>query len=234
VLQLGAGVRSFAREDHSGPSGPCAQVELSGDLDDLPVVALGSFGGQRRTPRIRGGGEDLLADLLGELQADREPDHGLAAVIEGRVRGAAAVAAGNDLGLSGEMPRQDLQRFVEDRDVIVGGVRAGVAGAQKRRPRAGRRADTGRVEVGKHRVKPKPALVGWARAFLLGVRADQRRVDVDDQRPGRPARPAPGLPQPLDDPRPPGGQRSEQTLLGDGVDNPKGGRSEATAPNKAG
>ena len=37
----------------------------------------------------------------------------------------------------------------------------------------------GRVEVGEHRVKPEPGAVIHRRAFFLGMRVDERRVDID-------------------------------------------------------
>ena len=120
-------MRALAADDHPRPGRPAAEVELVGDLDDLSVIALGSVGRQRRHPRVGAGGEDLLAQGLGQLQADRELDARGAAVIEELVRGAGTIATDHDLRVGADLAREGLQRVVEHGDVVGGGVRAGVA-----------------------------------------------------------------------------------------------------------
>jgi hypothetical protein len=68
------------------------------------------------------------------------------------------------------------ERPVDHGDVISGGVRAGVPRAQQHRERL-----AGFVRVGVERVEPIPVLVVPGCLLLLGVRGDQRRVDIDRQ-----------------------------------------------------
>jgi len=159
--------------------------------------------------------------LLVEAQPDGEPQPSLAAVIGQRVRGAGAVGTDHDLGLRGDLSRQRLESLVEHGDVIGGGVRAGVARAQHGRQRQPAGRPVGQVEVGQQRMKPEPALVGARRPVLVAVGADQRGVDVDDQ---RPAGPTTKLPGPLARDRPRRSNLVEQAVLGDRVNDPPRGR----------
>jgi len=145
---------------------------------------------------------------------------------------APALSAPHDdrLGL-GDLARKLLERVGEQPDVIGGIVGARVARPEHAGQRLAPGALVGTVEVGQQRMKAEAALIGAGRAVFVGVRGDQRRVDVDDQRPGGPgaqrerplARRCPGRPE-----------RVEQAVLADPVDDPPrggvgGDRSEQRA-----
>ena len=69
---------------------------------------------------------------------------------------------------------------LKQRDVVGGGVGAGIAGAQD----PGERLAGGGLEA-EQRVEAEAALVGARGVLLLGVRGEQRGVDVEDEAAGR-------------------------------------------------
>ena len=110
------------------------------------------------------------------------------------------------------------------RSVLSGGVERGVARSQQARQRFARL-----VEVGLQRVKPEAALVVPGGALLLGMRGDQRRVDIDHDPLGRPS-PAP-MPAPAPR-RAPRGRVKQPRLGGDPVDQPKRRRVRRDRPEQ--
>jgi hypothetical protein len=104
----------------------------------------------------------------------------------------AASGAQHDLGLQvgDNLARGLLERLLKHRDLVGGAVRAGVARAQHRRQRL-----AAVVQIGQQRVKREAALEVDPGAFLLGARANERRVDVDHD-PHRPHPKDPGSPDP--------------------------------------
>lgn len=108
-----------------------------GDLGDLAVGALGAVLVERCAPGALGQGHDRLADCLGEAEADREADAPFVGPVEHFVAGAGRVAAKQNLGRLRPIDGDLLERGFCDRDLIGGGVGAGVARPQH--PRSGLR-----------------------------------------------------------------------------------------------
>ena len=74
------------------------------------------------------------------------------------------------------------------------------------------------VQIRQHRVKTKPGAIVHRRAFLLGMRVDQRRVDIDHY----PLRPHPQAPRPIARRRTRAAQRIKQCRLApDPIDQPE-------------
>ena len=137
------------------------------------------------------------------------------------VGGAADVGAGEDLAIE-LFGGQLLERQLQNREVIGGGVGAGVAGTKQPGERL-----AGLVEVAEQGVKAKGALVGAGGALLLGVRGEDRRVDVEGDRRG----PGAGLPSS----RPGGGAGRADCIEQTGVDrlhHPVGGALGGDAPEQ--
>jgi hypothetical protein len=138
------------------------------------------------------------------------------AVLGELVRRTGRIGPDQDLDALDQLNRDLRQRTVDHRDVIGGGIRAGV-------PRPEHRAERfpGLVRVHVQRVEPVPMLVIPGRLLLLRMRGDQRRVHVDRQ----PLRRTNKLPEPR--PRP--GVRIPDSVQqprrgGDPVDRPERGR----------
>ena len=186
--QLRAGVRALTAHDHARTLRPVIELEPVGDLGDLRALALLAVLAQRGAPRIVGQREDRAAHLLGQIEPDQVADPGVARGLAELQRRAGRVGPQHDLGLqvSDDVARELLERLLEHRDLIGGAVRGGVARAQH----PGQRLAAA-VQVGQQRVKAERALEVDGRALLLGVRADQRRVDVDHD----PLRPRAQLPR---------------------------------------
>ena len=204
--QLGTGVWSFLPQDHPAPGGPCRQVQqfrwprrprrrpgwcrrLSSGTTRRPGMPAGGVGKQRRRcvePRI---------DREPEGEPDPDPAH-----LRERVGGPGGIRSGQQprtVRVARSWPgrlRQRRQRHIQHRDVIGGGVRPGVAGAEH----PGQRlpgGDLGPVQETQQRVKPEGVLPGRRRVFLLAVRDADRGIEVQPQlarqvrsRPGRPRR----------------------------------------------
>jgi hypothetical protein len=128
--QLRAGVRAFAAHDHARPVRPAAQIELVGDLDDVPVRPRRSVLVDRANPVLIGDLQDRGADGLGQVIADRVADPSVAAPVQQLVAGSRGVDAQQDLDVLDVLGRDLLQRGLGDRDLVDGGVGAGVAGPQ--------------------------------------------------------------------------------------------------------
>jgi len=91
------------------------------------------------------------------------------------VRGPGRVAAHKGAA-AGSARRQLGKRRLEHRDVVGGGVGAGIAGAQH----AGERLAARGLEA-EQRMEAEAALVGAGGALLLGVRREQGGVNVEDE-----------------------------------------------------
>jgi hypothetical protein len=220
----GAGVRALAADDHPRTVGPAGEVQRVGKVGDLAVGPLATVLIERRPPRVLGQLEDRSPDRLGQVIADREPDPAVAAPVQQRVRGAGRIAAHQDLDLFDVLGRDLLERGLGDRDLVGGGVGAGVARSQL----AGQRL-AGLIGVGQHRTKPEAALECARCAFLVGVRTDQRGIEIDRQPLGR----ADQLPRPLAGARMRRPQPTEPVrIASDRVDNPKRGRVRADRPEQ--
>jgi hypothetical protein len=222
--QLRTGVRALPAHDHARALGPGAQLDAVGDLGDLAVVALAGVLIERRHPSICGDLEDRGADRLGQLVADREAQVRLAAVVDQAVRGAGRVGAHEDLDLLDVLGGDLLERPVEHRDVVGGGVRAGVPGSQQTAERLARL-----IRIRVQRVEPVAALVVAGRVLLLRMRGDQRRIDVERQPLGRVVQ----LPEPLPRSRVRHTQRLQQRRVArDSLDHPKRGRVRRDRPEQ--
>ncbi len=179
--QLGPGVGPLAAHDHAGAVGVAGEVDQAGQLCDLGPGAQGAVLFQRGVPDLVGQGADGLSDLGGDGVADRERglDPALSQssqVGEEGLGAARAVGADEDRGPVAMRVRDLGKGLVEDRDVIGGGVRSGVA-----RPQETCQGLAGVVQEAEHRVVAEAALVGRGGLFLLGVAGDQCGVDVQHQ-----------------------------------------------------
>ena len=140
---------------------------------------------ERRPPGLLGQGEDRLADRLGQVEADREAQAARGDVVEEGVGGAARVGAH-------QQPRP-------------GFASSGSCASAARAPRRGRRRCWRRrcrgaaCRPAPPRSSPRSRAAGGSRSrpcrcrrrlLLLGVRGDERRVDVEDH-PRRRARQLP-------------------------------------------
>ena len=129
--ELGAGVGSFLADDHAHALGPAGQVEQVGELDPRPVADL-AMG-------VVGGGPDVLGDSLERVRGvlrEREPDGvGQAATgepVDHLVRGPCPVDP-HQHRLARPACGQLTQGSADHGDVVGGGVRPGVPGAQRDR-----------------------------------------------------------------------------------------------------
>jgi len=183
------GVRPFAAADHPRPCWPGAQVEQLGELDDLAVVPDRPVSTDRRLPGVGRDECDGVLDPRIDGQADGVPDPALAAASQERAGRTGAVSPDQDLrttlvlqagrGRSGVLG-QLLKGQVQDREVVSGGVAAGVTRAQD--PGQGFASrNVGAVQEDQQRVEPEAVLVGRGRVLLVTVGGQQRRVHVQDQ-----------------------------------------------------
>ncbi len=172
--QLRAGMRALAADDHPGSGRPPGQIQRRRDLGDLPVLAVAAIRRERCDPRVLGDLEDRGPDRVGQLKARRVAQPVLAAEVHDLVRRARGIGAYHDLDRLDQVLGDLRERVLDDRDVIGGSVRTRVARPQTRGQRL-----AGLVAIGHQRMKAIAALVGPGRPFLVGVAADQRRVDVD-------------------------------------------------------
>jgi len=216
--QLRARMRVLATHDHARAFRPVIEVEHGGDLGDLRAVTHFAVLTQRRSPRVLGQQQDRAPHLLGQIEPDQVVDPGIARGLAERERRASRVGAQHDLRVqvSDDVARELFERLLEHRDLIRGAVRRRVARAQHPRQRL-----AARVQIGQQRMKPEAALEVHRRAFLLGVRADQRRVDIDHDS----LWPRAQLPRPRPRSRPCGAQRLKRGgVAGEPVDQPERGR----------
>jgi len=126
-----------------------------------------------------------LADRLGQLVADREPDPRLTAVRGELVRLTADIRPDENLPVK-VLGGQLRQREPEHREVILSRVRAGVS-----RPQDRRQSLPSLIQSAAERMEPVPVLVVPGRQLLLRMRAQQRRVNVQRDR----LRPRAGVPR---------------------------------------
>ena len=154
---------------------------------NLPVLALLAVLVEGSAPCPLRQGADRLSHRLGEIEADREADVAFAGPVEEVVAGPGRVDPKQDLDLLDPIARDLLKRRLGDRDLIGGGVGAGVA-----RPQHPRGGLARLVEVGEQRMEAVAALEVAGRSLLLGMGADEGRVEVDRHPLGRDAE-APGV-----------------------------------------
>ena len=136
-----AGVRTLTPDDQPGGLvllTPGGQIDAVGDLRDFSVLSLAAVLIQGRNPSIRGDLEDRGTDRLGQLIANREAHVRFAAVVDQTVRRAGGIRAHQDLQRLDVLGRDLRQRPVDHRDMIGGGVRAGVPGTQQTAERLAR------------------------------------------------------------------------------------------------
>lgn len=171
--ELRAGVGPFAADDDTHPRRPAPEVHEAGELGNIRAITSASVGVVGRRP-------DVLGDQLVELDRVGEPAPGESG--DELLRAAAPISADQDL-----LPRswirvgQLRERLLDDVDVVGRGVRARVPWAQFHRERLTR---AGGAVVGERaeRVKPEPFHERRLRGRFLGLRGEQHRVQVDDQR----------------------------------------------------
>jgi hypothetical protein len=117
--QLGAGVRALAAHDHPRSVGPCAELEVVGELGHPGTLARLAVLADRRPPRRFGQTEDRLANALGEVKAHQEVDARGAQLVGELVGGGRAVGANHDRRLlDDDLLRELLKRQLDDLDVV--------------------------------------------------------------------------------------------------------------------
>jgi len=176
--------------------------ELERELGHERPLALVAIGADGLNPFPVPDRKHRLAHVLGHVHADREADAPLVEVVEQLVAEAGRVRPDEQLGLLDDGPRELPQGLIDRLYLVSGRVRARVAGTQD-----ARRGLLRFVEVAEHRVKAKAALVVAGGILFVGVRADQRGVEVEHdplglcpERPGPLARLRARLAQPTEHP----------------------------------
>jgi len=171
--------------------------KVEGKLGHPGALALAAGAVERREPSLLGYGQAGRAHALREVIAHREGEPAGGDRAEEVVRGPGRVAAHEGAAAGGPV-RQLREGELKQRDVVGGPVGTGVTGAQD----AGEGLARAGLEA-KQRVEAEAALVGAGRALLLGVRREQRGVDVEDEAsrvagvaPGAGAGRGAGLPDP--------------------------------------
>jgi hypothetical protein len=224
--ELRAGVRALAPDDHPRALGPAAQIEELGDLAHLPVGAIRPVLIDRRDPGALWDLEDRGADGLGQVIADRELDLTLAAPVQQLVASAGAINAKHDLERFDVLGGDLRDRLLSDGDLVSGVVRARVAGAQHPSERL-----TALIAIREHRSEPVAPLERARGPVLLGMRGDQRGVQIDRQ----PLRRAGQLPDPCTRPRVSPAQSNEQARRGgDPINHPERRRRGRGRPEQHG
>ena len=136
-------------------------------LAGFPVLADGLLPGRLRCIQNR------LPDPGEEVQADRESQPQLPSSLQQRIGGAGAVAAEQDL--AARSVRQLRQRHLQDLDVVAGVIGRGVA-----RPQFAGERLLRLLQVADDGMKAVPVLEVGSRRLLVGVRVDQRGVEIED------------------------------------------------------
>jgi hypothetical protein len=103
--QLRAGVRALAADDHPRAWRPAGQVQVVGDLTDLPVGARVSVLVRGADPVVLGDLKDRGADGLGQVITDRERDVAVMAPVDQLVAGASGSSSSGWALRSGRTPR---------------------------------------------------------------------------------------------------------------------------------
>ena len=178
--ELRPGVRPLAANESPRTLGPAREVEVPGDLD-VPVGAFAAVLIARRNPDGVGDLEDRGPDRFGQVIADRGAHGAVSAPVQQLVARTGTVDAQQDLDRLDVRRGDLLKRGVGDRDLVGGGVRAGVPRAQLAAQRF-----AGLIAVGQHRVKAEAALEVALGALLVRMARDKRRVQVDVELLGRP------------------------------------------------
>jgi hypothetical protein len=149
---------------------------VAGDLADLPVGTLRPVLILRGKPGVLGRFDDRSAHRLGQVVADQEADLCVTAEVQKLVARAGAVDAQQQFDRLDVLGGDLRDGLLGNLDLVGGSVRSGVAG-----PQLSSECFAGLVRIGEHRVKPVAALEIPRRALLLGMRRDQRRVQIDRQ-----------------------------------------------------
>jgi hypothetical protein len=161
---------------------PVATRDVAGELGDLRALAGQPVGVQRCLPRLPGHVLQRVEDGRPAAQSDGVAQVELVQVLDEAVRAGAAVAAHHDP--AAQIFGQLGKSVVQHGDVVGGVVRAGLA-RPEHRGQALPGATQAVVGEGQQRGEPEAPLEGGLRTFLVRVRVDQRRVQVDDQPPVR-------------------------------------------------
>jgi hypothetical protein len=120
-------VRAFAPHEHPRTGRPAVELELVGDLADMPVWALAVVLVDRRDPGTVGDLEDRGSDGLGQVITDGVADPRLATPLQQLVAGPGGVDAQQQLDALDVLAWNLLEGLLGDGDLVGGGVRAGVA-----------------------------------------------------------------------------------------------------------
>ena len=179
--QLSARMGPFAPHDHPHTRRPAGQVNQPGELGHIRAVTGLAIGVVGRGPHMVW--NQVIE--IGGVHRQREPDRirhpPSGEGFQGGFGGPGPVDP-DQHPTSRAWPQTDLVQGVGDHLLVVGGgVRACVAGPQQDGQRF---AGPGRAVVGKRaqRMEPIALLERRTSLLLLGVRGDQRRVQIDDQR----------------------------------------------------
>ena len=165
-------MRALAPADQPGSRRPLGQLDLARQLGDpRPVTRLAVLV-DRRLPRRFVERQQGLAHRLGERIAEREADPGLAAGVGEIVACASRIGAGEDVPVERALG-QLLERQVQQPQMVLRVVRAGVPGPEDTRQQLPPAGDQQRVEA-------EPALVMPGCLLLLGVHVDRSGIEVED------------------------------------------------------
>jgi len=178
---------AFAAADDPRAGRPSTEVQQRGELDDLTIAAGLTVGADRRDPGAGGDPRYGVLDLLIHTEADGVADAPLAAASHERVGRTGAVGPDQDLrttardaggpaGVFGELRQGQVQHG----EVISGCIAPGVPGPQDR-SQGLTAEDVGAAGEDQQRMEPEAVLVARGGAFLLAVRSQQARIDVQDQ-----------------------------------------------------
>ena len=176
--ELRAGVWSFPPGDHPHLLGPTIEFDQAGEFENPCARPGGAVRLDCGFPILFLGQEQGVSDALVDGESDREPDTAFDAAVDERMRRASRVGPHQHRCLR----RSDGQlgeRPVQDGEVIRSVVRPGVA-----RPQQSRQRFAGLIHERDERIEPEPVLVGRRSVVLLGMRVDERPIDVDHDRLG--------------------------------------------------
>jgi len=157
--ELRPGVGALAAADGPRAGRPVREVE--GQLGHPGALALAAFAVEGRDPVTLGEGEYRRAHAFSEVEAHGEAEPPGEHCSEKVVGGARRVAAHEGAAAGGAL-RQLSEGRLKHCDVVGGGARTGVTGAQDPRERL-----TGRGLAAEQRVEAEAAFVGAGRTFLL-------------------------------------------------------------------
>ncbi len=181
--KLRAGVGAFPAHDHAHVRGPALKIKDPGEFGHVRTVTDIAVGIERGFPDVCIGEE--LVELRG-VKREREAD-GVRQSAGGQpggelLRPAGTVGADQDALARSRVAAGELREGVlHDLDVVGGGVRSRVPGPEPDRDHLPGPC-CAVVDKRAEGVEPEPAFERRRGVFLLGVRGDQRRVQIDHQR----------------------------------------------------